>query len=455
MTKKELLQIVQSQEAICNVISDWLWKNPEVGGEEKESSAYLKKILADAGFRIVNAEKMPYAFYADYGHGKPVVGILGEFDALPKLSQKVIDRREPVNPDKPGEAGHGCGHNLIGSSGVAAALAIKSLIDSGVDGTIRFYGCPEEELLCGKVKMAYYHMFDDCDIALSWHPNFLNKVHEEAYLANASIRFYFTGVTSHAAAAPERGRSALDAVELMAVGTNYLREHVLDKARIHYTTDSGGLPPNIIPDKASSWYYVRAPHMSDVKNIMERLFKIAEGAALMTETTVRSEVESGCCELLCPKTFADITYENLVEAGEIPHTEEERNFARKIVATQNAAAVARFQNMVNIKDVLHSGPAQRYVDFKPAASSDVGDVSKIIPTNMFTTATWPIACMAHTWQATASSGTSIGAKGALHAAKVMAGTAYDLFTKPDVLAKIQEEFEEMKDPAYAPMYEET
>lgn len=209
----------------------------------------------------------------------------------------------------------------------------RFLEQEGIPGTLRFYGCPEEELLSGKVKMAYYHMFDGCDMALSWHPMSANMIYDEGYLASASAKFYFKGKTSHAAFAPERGRSALDAVELMSVGANYLREHVVDKARIHYTTDSGGFSPNIVPDKASAWYFTRAPHISDVKDILRRLTLVAKGAAMMTETEVETKIEYGCCDMVSEKSFADLTWKNLQEVGTPTYTEEEMEFARQLQAT--------------------------------------------------------------------------------------------------------------------------
>ena len=262
MSKKEMLADMEALKPLCVNAAEDLWNNPEVGGTEQHSSEMLRELLVKEGFTIVNEPKLPYAFYGEYGSGSPVIAVLGEFDALPGLSQKCQTTKEPVNAGGPG---HGCGHNLLGAGAVTGAIAIKRFMEKeGIRGTLRFYGCPEEELLSGKVKMAYYNMFDGCDIALSWHPMSANVSIDAGYLASASIRFFFKGQTSHAAFAPERGRSALDAVELTSVGANYLREHVMDKARIHYTTDSGGLAPNIVPDKASAWYFTRAPHMSDV-----------------------------------------------------------------------------------------------------------------------------------------------------------------------------------------------
>ena len=263
--KKHVLQEVEKLANLNKEVCTYLWDNPEVGGTEDKSVVYMRKVMSDAGFAIVNEEKMPTAFYAEYGSGHPVIAILGEYDALPGLSQKrdVIEK----TPIVAGAPGHGCGHNLIGSAAATAAIALKNIMEAEkLPGTIRFYGCPEEELLSGKVKMAYYKMFDGCDLALSWHPMTSNIVMDKSYLACAYAKFYFTGTTSHAAFAPHLGRSAVDAMELMNVGVNYLREHVIDSARIHYATDSCGFPPNIVPGKAVNWYCIRAPKMSDVKS---------------------------------------------------------------------------------------------------------------------------------------------------------------------------------------------
>ena len=305
--------------------------------------------------------------------------------------------------------------------------------------------------------MAYHHMFDGCDAAVSWHPSDTNMAHDQAYLANASAHFYFHGVSSHAAFAPEQGRSALDAVELMSVGANYLREHVIDRTRIHYSTDSGGFAPNIVPDQASAWYFVRAPHMKDVKSTMERLKKVAQGAAMMTETTVDIEMGCGCCELSTNEAFADLAYANLIEADGPKYTKEELRFAKELQKTVEQGIIEKGKNLHQVYDeamILGVSPRDKWKEAELSASSDTGDVSRIMPTCLFTAACWPIGCSPHTWQATASGGTSIGDKGALYASKVAAGIVYDLFTKPQVLAKITKEFRERNKEPYTPMYEE-
>lgn len=455
MIKQDVYDEVQGLEPLCQEICNTLWNHPELSGNERESANFLRKILSEEGFTIENNEHLEHAFIAEYGKGKPVIAILGEYDALPGLSQKADIKKEMVSEDG---VGHGCGHHMLGAAATTAAIAIKRFLEKGKQkGTVRFYGCPEEELLSGKVKMAYHHMFDGCDAAVSWHPSDTNMAHDQAYLANASAHFYFHGVSSHAAFAPEQGRSALDAVELMSVGANYLREHVIDRTRIHYSTDSGGFAPNIVPDQASAWYFVRAPHMKDVKSTMERLKKVAQGAAMMTETTVDIEMGCGCCELSTNEAFADLAYANLIEADGPKYTKEELRFAKELQKTVEQGIIEKGKNLHQVYDeamILGVSPRDKWKEAELSASSDTGDVSRIMPTCLFTTACWPIGCSPHTWQATASGGTSIGDKGALYASKVAAGIVYDLFTKPQVLAKITKEFRERNKEPYTPMYEE-
>ena len=454
MTKQSVYEEVQKLEEVCQESCRFIWNHPETGGNEKESADYLRKLLKSEGFVIVNEEKLEHAFYAEFGSGSPVIAILGEFDALPALSQKTESVKNPVTPGAPG---HGCGHNLLGTGSAVAAIAIKRFLEKeGVSGTVRFYGCPEEELLCGKVKMAYYHMFDGCDAALSWHPMSANLVYDEGYLASASAKFYFKGKTSHAAFAPERGRSALDAVELMNVGSNYLREHTMDFSRIHYTTDSCGFPPNIVPDRASAWYCVRAPHISDVKEILERIHKVAMGAAMMTETQVEMKVEYGCCEMFPNHSFADLAYENLKEAPGLQYTEEEVRFAKELQATLDPAVLEKDEKVLGGKGAgmqAEVGARDLWKQVPLTASSDCGDVSYMMPMCAVNTACWPVGVAPHTWQATAANGTSLGEKGALYAARVLAGIAYDLLTKPEELEKVKAEFKAANDGSYAPMYE--
>ena len=453
MNKEELLAQVDLLEPMCTASCTFLWEHPEVGGTEYASAGYLRDTLTQAGFHLVNSEKLPHAFYAEYGSGHPVIAVLGEFDALPGLSQKVSADKDPVQPDGPG---HGCGHNLLGSASLVTAVALKRLLEENhLCGTIRYYGCPEEELLSGKVKMAYYGMFDGCDLALSWHPGVGSMVVDRGYLACAYEKFYFTGISSHAAFAPEAGRSAMDAVELMNVGANYLREHVTSDARIHYSSDNCGFPPNIVPSKAEAWYCVRAPKMRDVRSILARIEKIAQGAAMMTETQVRMEIQHGCCELMTNRTFADLTYENMLRIAPPTYTEEELAFAKRLQSSVDPAVVAQNKEMFDADEIMHSTIARRDLckEYPPRASSDAGDVSQIMPMNAFTVPTWPLGIAPHTWQATAGAGSSIGRKSAMFAARIMAAVGYDLLTQPQTVEQIMQEHTQ-KDPHYRPMYQD-
>ena len=453
---ERLNEILKAHTKEFEEVSDAIWEHPETRYQEFQSSRIQIEFLKERGFRLTEEiAGIKTAFVAEAGEGKPVIAFLGEFDALPGLSQYADCPYE--NAIEEGKAGHGCGHNLLGAGAVTGAIMIKRFLEQeGIPGTLRFYGCPEEELLSGKVKMAYYHMFDGCDMALSWHPMSANMIYEEGYLASASAKFYFKGKTSHAAFAPERGRSALDAVELMSVGANYLREHVVDKARIHYTTDSGGFSPNIVPDKASAWYFTRAPHISDVKDILRRLTLVAKGAAMMTETEVETKIEYGCCDMVSEKSFADLTWKNLQEVETPTYTEEEMEFARQLQATVDPAIKDRDQRMYEAKEkALADGVVSRNAWEKAplTASSDSGDVSQMMPMNLFTAVCWPVGVAPHTWQSCASAGSTIGQKGAFYAAKVIAATAYDLYTQPELRKEIQDEFDAQDREPYAPMYE--
>lgn len=453
MIKQNIYDETQALLPLFEKAARFIWHNPEVSGTEKKSSEYFKNILAEEGFKITDSKTLDYAFYAEYGSGSPVLALLGEYDALPVLSQEAACTvKKPVEE---GGAGHGCGHNLLGSAQLTGAIAVKRFLEkSGISGTVRFYDCPREELLDGKVKMIAEGMLEGCDAALSWHPMDAVYAHDSAYLANTSMKFYFSGKTSHAAFAPELGRSALDAVELMSVGCNYLREHVPDKTRIHYSTDGGGFAPNIVPDKASAWYFVGAPKISAVKDVAARVEKIAKGAAMMTETTVSAEHGCGCCEFKENTAFGDLIHTNLIEADAPKYTAEETEFAQKLQAALDEGVILRSRKSYGMENAsIYMGVGRRdlWKSCMMNASSDTGDVSYIMPTGLFTTACWPIGCSPHTWQATASAGSSFGEKGGFYAAKVIAGTCYDLLTKPEVLAKIKKEFKNRDDGDYSPM----
>jgi len=420
-----------------------VWNNPETSGNEKDSSSLFRKVLKSHGFEIKEIDGMENAFIGEYGKGSPVIAVLGEYDALPGLSQSLDTKFNPVEINGPG---HGCGHNLLGSAALGSVLAVKKYLEeTKASGTVRFYGCPEEETLIGKVKMIKAGAFDGCDLALSWHPMNANVAIDKAYLANSSIKFKFHGISAHAAQSPESGRSALDAVELMNVGANYLREHVIDSARIHYTITNAGGAPNIVPKEAESWYFVRAPYRKDVEEITERLFKIAKGAAMMTETTVEYEILGGCYEKLPNNVLYDLTHKNMVEIGVPSYTDEELEFAKTIQETLESNLVeAEIKKYIDSdekiflhQEVLDKDKVDSVV---VSGSSDSGDVSWIMPMNLFLTATWPLGVPAHSWQATSSSGSSMGLKGMIYAAEIFTGMMYDLLNNPKLVEEAKNEF---------------
>lgn len=446
MKKEDLLGYLSEISKEIEDLAYQVWELAEISEKEKKSADLFRKVLKSKGFIIKEIKGQPHAFMGEYGSGSPVIGILGEYDALPGLSQKLDTKFNPVEEGGPG---HGCGHNLLGAASLGAALAIKRYLEAiGKSGTIRFYGCPEEETLVGKVKMIKAGAFDGCDIGLSWHPMNINTVLKEAFLSNNSIKFKFHGVSAHAAQSPESGRSALDAVELMNVGANYLREHVIDKARIHYTITNAGGSPNIVPKEAESWYYVRAPHRKDVEDITERLIKVAEGAAMMTETRVEYQILGGTYELLPNTVLADLTYKNMVEIELPVYSEGEIEYARAIQETLDPKVVEKEMDKLG-STAFRNGQTYIYdqvLEIDKASSlvisgsSDSGDVSWIMPTNAFLTATWPLGVPAHTWQATSASASSMGMKGMIYATKIFVGVAYDLLNDKTLIKKAKKEF---------------
>lgn len=420
-----------------------IWERPETAGYEAFSSDAFRQKLIKNGFAIHETPGVPYAFYGEYGVGSPVIAILGEYDALPGLSQKAgAISREPLAD---GEPGHGCGHNLLGTASLGAALALKEyLAGSGASGTVRFYGCPAEEALSGKVEMIRAGAFEGCDVALSWHPMALNAAYNGGFLANNSIKFRFHGISSHAAAAPEAGRSALDAVELMNVGANYLREHIIDFARIHYTITKAGAVPNIIPPEAESWYYVRAPRRRDVNEITERLVKVAKGAAMMTETSVDYEIICGCYEALANDVMYNLTLEVMNDTELPSYTDEDLAYARALQATLPPGTLEKETDRIGEGGDLpvYSRVMDKETTGRIAmtGSSDSGDVSWLMPMNLFITSAWPIGTPPHSWQATSASGSTIGFKSMLYAAKVLAGMGRRLLDDPSLVARAKEEF---------------
>lgn len=420
-----------------------IWEQPELGYQEELASTVLQEQLRQAGFDIeAGVAGMPTAFVARAGRrgSGPVIALLAEMDALPGISQQALPQQSPV-PEQ--DAGHACGHNLFGAGAVGAARAVaRWLEDSGRDGEIRVYGTPAEEGGSGKVFMVRAGLFDDVDVALHWHPADANSAAQSTSLANISGKFRFHGEASHAAIAPERGRSALDGVEALNHMANMLREHVPDGTRIHYAITEGGRAPNVVPAYAEAYYYVRHGDGETVRDIFERLHDAARGAALGTGTRVEFEPLGGVHGLLPNDALGQVLDRALRAVGGIDYTAEETAFARELQQSlerrpplETAAQVGEYR-----------------ADRQGLASTDVGDVSQVVPTAGLSTATWVPGTPAHSWQAVAASGMSIGQRGALNAAQALAIAAVELFERPELVAAARAEFEQRRgDGGYQPL----
>lgn len=428
--EKDVLKTLEEKKDFYGQIAQTIWANPELGYLEENSSKLLQNTLSDAGFSIrAGVADIPTAFVAEYGTGTPVIAILAEFDALPGVSQKAQASREPV---KEGGAGHACGHHLFGTASSAAGIAVKDWLEAtGTQGTVRVYGTPAEEGGAGKVYMARAGLLDDVDAVLHWHPGNNNAAGATSTLANKSAKFRFYGEASHAAASPERGRSALDGVEAMNHMVNLLREHVPQETRIHYVITSGGEAPNVVPAFAEVFYYVRNPDVANVKEIFAKVVKAAEGAALGTNTEMDYEVIHGLYNVLPNETLARMMHTNLMKVGGVKYSDEERQFAESILATYPNFK-ADLADAVEVKDFIIREKGT-------GGSTDVGDVSWLVPTAGMSAATWVPGTSAHTWQAVAAGGTSIGTKGMMVAAKTIALTALDIFKNPNVTKTALEE----------------
>ncbi len=332
MSKETAWKWIEDNKDQLAKISDDVWGFAEYGLLEEKSSKLIAATLEKHGFRVkLGVAGMPTAITAEWGRGEPVIGVMGEYDALPGISNKVVPRQEPLVPNG---MGHGCGHNIHGTTAMGAAIAVRYALEkSGQQGTIRFYGTPAEENFQGKIFMVAAGLFDGVDACLSHHPGSLNVASLASSTATIHAKFNYYGKTAHAAANPEQGSSALDAVELMNVGVNYLREHIIEKARIHYVIEAGGGQPNVVPDYARSWYYVRAPEMDQLESIYKRVEKIAEGAALMTETTLKIEMDRGSYNKIPSRTLSEVVTANMRQVGAPTYTPEELRFAAEIAKT--------------------------------------------------------------------------------------------------------------------------
>ena len=407
-----------------------IWEYAEVGYKEVKSAALHVQHLKDAGFTVeTGVAGIPTAFVATYGTGSPAIGILAEYDALPGINQSASAERDPIVGKN---AGHACGHHLFGTASVSAGIAIKELMAAGkLKGTIKVFGTPAEEGGSGKVFLVRAGLFNNLDAVIHWHPDDVNAITTTSALANKSAKFKFYGISAHAAAAPDQGRSALDAVEAMDNMVNMMREHIPQETRIHYVITNGGKAPNVIPDFAEVYYYVRHPKRKDVVEIFDRVVKAAEGAALGTGTTMKYDIIGGTHDLLINKALAETMQANLDKVGGVNYTEEEIAFAKKIQPTMVAP--------IDIATAAQVKPLT-YINEGNSGSTDVGDVSYALPTVGLRAATWVPGTAAHSWQAVASGGTEIGTKGMLVASKTMAMTAIDLMSNPVLLAKAMEEF---------------
>lgn len=432
-THESVIKEIDQKEKQYGVLSKQIWTLAEVGYQEVRSSAILQDQLRKEGFKVQSAvADMPTAFVASFGEGKPVIGILGEFDALPGLSQDSI----PVKKSIGGIAGHACGHHLFGVGSLASVVAIKNwLVQSGHKGTIRFYGTPAEEGGSGKVYMVRDGLFKDVDVVLHWHPGDSNSASSSSSLANKSAKFRFRGISSHAAAAPDRGRSALDGVEVMNYAVNMMREHIPSATRIHYVITNGGKAPNVVPDFAEVYYYVRHPSRQYVASIWERVQKAAQGAALATGTTVEEEIIGGVHEILPNDVLSQLMHENLKGIGGMKYTPEELKYAEELSKTQGMG-IRELSSVETIEPLANEGLS--------SASTDVGDVSWAVPTVGLRTATWVPGTPAHSWQAVAAGGTSIGRKGMVIAAKALATTAIDLFQNEKIISEAKAEFDKRR-----------
>lgn len=433
--KKETFAWLEANRSELAEINEKIWRLAEVAMEEYESSELLASYLEKRGFQVTRGVAgMPTAFMAIYGSGKPVIGILAEYDALPGLSQDMVSYKKPLEEGKPG---HGCGHNIFGTASTAAAVAMKEMMDKrGLSGTVKLFGCPAEETVVGKVFMARDGIFDGLSCCIQWHPSNENGVSLGSSNALNQFEVEFFGKTAHSAGDPWHGRSALDAVELTNIGLNYLREHLKPTARIHYVIPSGGGAPNVVPDYARAWYYVRDIDRKSVEEDYERVLKVIEGASKMTETTYKIKFISGVHEMLSNRTGCEVVYGNLLLIGPPLFTEEEQSYA------------------VNIQKSLGLEEKGLKTDIEPfrlpqrswgGGSTDVAEVSWLTPTTSLGIAMAPVNAPWHHWAQVACGGMSIGHKAMLTAAKVMAASGIDFLTHPEIVKKMREEWIDRKE----------
>lgn len=452
--KQKLYNTIDENAPEIIALSDAIWEYAELSMEEYKSAAYYCELLEKEGFTVERELcGIPTAFSGSFGSGSPRIGILGEFDALSGLSQVAGSTRKQSLV--PGGNGHGCGHNLLGAGSFGAALAIKKAIEAGaLQGTVIFYGCPGEEGCAGKTFMARDGMFRDLDAALTWHPGSTNEVTVGSYAACMQVEYSFHGVASHAAGSPDKGRSALDAAELMHVGVQFLREHMPPHSSVHYSiTDGGGVSPNVVQAEAKTVFMVRSETVRKAKELLHRVNNIAQGAALMTDTQVTTRQIDGTASTVSNEALEQVMYENMQQVPVPAYTQEELAFAQVLHDTCPAALPgtlsATNRDIRAFVEEKTDGGKRAMNDFiipyvpstmSTPGSTDVGDVSWLTPTAQFTTATWVSGTPGHSWQNVSLGKTGIAYKGMLQAAKILAGAAADLMESPALLEKIRKEF---------------
>ena len=457
MDKNLIYEAVEEKASLLTSLSDRIWEYAELSMMEHRSTAAYLAILQEEGFNVrENLCGMETAFSASYGEGRPIIGLLGEYDALSGLSQfPGITSKQPLVE---GGCGQGCGHNLLGAASLGAAIAIKEAIQAGLlKGTVVFYGCPGEEGCAGKTFMARDGQFRDLDAALTWHPSDVNEVSTGSNAASIQVEYSFTGIAAHAANDPHLGRSALDAAELMNVGVQFLREHMESKCAVHYSfADAGGLSPNVVQPTAKLIYMVRGESVRKAKQLLKRVNNIARGAALMTDTEMEWRQIDGTSSTVSNEVLEQLLYKNMTEAP-LPHySEDEITFAAGLRTTYQVAGLPGSRTDENrqirsfVLEKTHHGrtavnnfviPYYPSCHFNPG-SSDVGDVSWLTPTAQFNAVTWASGCPAHSWQTVSTGKTSFAHKGLLYAAKALAGSVADLMENPDLVAKARAEFRE-------------
>ena len=443
--KQAVINSVNAQFEDLRDLSDRIWSYEEIAFEETRSAADLVSYAEANGFKVTTGiGEMPTAFVAEYGSGEPIIGILGEFDALPGLSQKTVPHKDPLNA---GAAGHGCGHNLFGVASLGAATAIKELIEAGeLSGTVRFYGCPAEEKFFGKLWMIRAGVFDDVDVVMDWHPGGSTKVAVQSGLALVDFIVEYYGQAAHASGDPWNGRDASDALELYTTGINYYREHVKPSVRIHYDIQNAGEVVNVVPDYSRIWTRVRDTKRDGMVEVWNQVEKIAEGAALMANVDYKITLISGIHEILVNRTGAARLQSNLEFLGEIEYTDDEQDFAKGIQA-------ATGKPQVGIETTI--SPMEETLEHPMGGSTDVGDVSYVVPVIRMRATTAPSGTPWHSWAVVACGGMSIGHKGMDYAAKALSMTMVDLFEDEQLRADVRAEFLERKgDYNYKPIIPE-